>query len=97
MVRLSSENSLDMIELIEIRDEAQKLTLHLRQFRPTLELYYSGDFEVETCDDTGVRSVSPGNRIESLSYLRIDGEGMRVEVGVQGVGVVAAELTRPVA
>ena len=95
MVRLSGESSIDMIELIEIRESNQTLNLHLRQFRSSLELYYSGDFELAVCDDQGVRFESPGNRIESLSYLRLDGGGMRVEVGLVGGVVVGADLRKP--
>ena len=95
MVRLSSKDDLDMIELIEIRQEDAGLALHLRQFRPTLELYYSGDFKVEFCDERGVRFVAPGDRIESLSYLRQGDAGMRVEVGITGGLVVGADLLRP--
>ena len=94
MVRLSSEHSLDMIELIEIRQTDATLALHLRQFRPSLELYYSGDFEAEFCDERGVRFIAPGDRIESLSYLQQE-SGMRVEVGIRGGIVVSADLARP--
>ena len=95
MVRLSSESSIDMIELIEIREINQKLSLHLRQFTSGLEAHYSGDFELAVCDHQGVRFESPGNRIESLSYLKADGGGMRVEVGIVGGVVVGADLNRP--
>ena len=95
MVRLSSEHSLDMIELIEIRQSDGVLALHLRQFRPSLELYYSGDFEAEFCGEQGVRFVAPGDRIESLSYIKQEETGMRVEVGIMGGIVVSADLGRP--
>ena len=95
MVRLSGEAGVDVIELIEIREQDGTLHLHLRQFRSSLDLYHTGDFSLDSCDASGVRFVDPGSRIESLSYLRLGEEGMQVAVGITGGMVVTADLHRP--
>ena len=95
MVRLGSETTVDMIELIAIRQRGNSLTLHLRQFGPDLSLRHSDDMSLALCDEHSVRFVSPGAAIEALAYTQLDGDGMLVEVTVAGGAVLAAELRRP--
>ncbi len=94
MVRLGSADSVDMIELIAIREVGETLVLHLRQFGPDLALRHSDDMRLSACDARSVSFVSPGAAIEGLAYTLLDDQTMRVEVTITGGTVLGAELRR---
>ena len=95
MIRLGSETTVDMIELIAIRQNGDSLVLHLRQFGPDLSLRHSDDMALAHCGEGAVRFVSPGAAIEALAYTQQGDDGMLVEVTVTGGSVLAAGLQRP--
>ncbi len=94
MVRLGSADSVDMIELIAIREVGETLVLHLRQFGPDLSVRHTDDMRLDACDAQSVSFVSPGAAIEGLAYTRLDDQTMRVEVTITGGTVLAADLSR---
>ena len=95
MIRLTSAESTDMVELIVIREEADSLVLHLRQFSPALELRLTQDMPLAAITADSVTFKAPdGSAIPFLAYRRIDDEQMEVDVTVAGGQVLTAQLER---
>ena len=95
MVRLCSAQTVDMIELIAIREVDNSLLLHLRQFTPELTIVRDQNMPLAWITGDGVKFDAPGEGIEGLAYHKQDNGGMRVEVTVAGGAVLAASLQRP--
>ena len=100
MIRLSSPEGVQMIELIvirEVHDEGDKdsLMLHLRQFSPALELRTSQDMQLK---DMGLHSVSfvanEGESIKQLAYTLAEPDQLKVEVTTATGDVLTARLQR---
>ncbi len=94
MVRLSSASAIDLIELISIREEADSLQLHLRQFTPKLELVRSQEMALDALEDKYARFVAPDAGIEALTYRQPEAEYLYVDVTLKGGMVVTAQLKR---
>ena len=100
MIRLSSPEGVQMIELIVIREvpvfEGENtLVLHLRQFSPALELRASQDMQLQHISTQSVSFVadaSPG--IKQLAYTRIAQDHLKVALTV-GTGDVFTVNLRP--
>ena len=98
MIRLTSPEGVQMIELIVIREvrvlEGENtLALHLRQFSPALELRASQDMQLQDISSQSVSFVaedSPG--IKQLAYTRIAQDHLKVEVTVVTGDVFSANL-----
>ena len=99
MVRLCGPEAVNMIELIAIREEADSLLLHLRQFNPELSIVRDQNMPLDTITESSVKFIAPGEGIEALGYYQEadeqGAEGMRVEVTVTGGVVLSAHLQRP--
>ena len=88
MIRLSSPEGVQMIELIVIREvrvaEGEStLALHLRQFSPALELRASQDMQLQDISTQSVSFVADASSgIKKLAYTRIAQNHLKVEVTV---------------
>jgi hypothetical protein len=86
MIRLSSPEGVQMIELIVIREVGvfegeNTLALHLRQFSPALELRSSQDMQLQAISTQSVSFVSDeSSGIKQLAYKRIAHDHLKVEV-----------------
>ena len=86
MIRLSSPEGVQMIELIVIREVRvsegnNTLALHLRQFSPALELRARQDMELQDISPQSVSFFADANSdIKQLSYTRITQDQLRVEL-----------------
>ena len=98
MIRLSSPEGVQMIELIVIREVRvsegkNTLTLHLRQFSPALELRVRQDMELQDISTQSVSFVADANSgIKQLSYTRIAQDQLKVEVTVDTGDVFRVNL-----
>jgi hypothetical protein len=98
MIRLSSPEGVQMIELIVIREVLvsegkNTLILHLRQFSPTLELRASQDMQLQDISTQSVSFVSDeSSGIKKLVYTRIAQDHLKVEVTVVTGDVFTANL-----
>lgn len=95
MVRLMTATETLMIELLVIREDAQSLVLHLRQFSPALETRLAQDMPLSAID---VGQVSfdgpPDSNIPKLAYRSIDQQTMEVDVTTGNGAVLTASLQR---
>ena len=66
MIRLTSETSTNMVELIVIREENDSLILHLRQFSPALELRLAQDMPLKELSARPSRSQVPRARPSNI-------------------------------
>jgi len=95
MVRLKTATQTLMIELIVIREDAQSLVLHLRQFSPALEERLAQDMPVTAVGADRVCFQAPtGSKIAQLEYRRIDEQTMEVDVTTGDGAVLTAALRR---
>jgi len=95
MVRLKTATQTLMVELIVIREEAQSLVLHLRQFSPALEERLAQDMPVAAIGADHVRFRAPADsKIPQLEYRRIDEQTMEVDVTTADGTVLTAALQR---
>jgi hypothetical protein len=98
MIRLSSPEGVQMIELIVIREvrvfEGENtLVLHLRQFSPALELRASQDMQLQDISTQSVSFVSDeSSGIKKLVYTRIAQDHLKVEVTVVTGDVFSVNL-----
>ena len=98
MIRLSSAEGVQMIELIVIRevpvfDGENTLALHLRQFSPALELRASQDMLLQDISTQSVSFVSDeGSGIKQLAYTRIAQDHLKVEVTAVTGDVLSVNL-----
>ena len=97
MVRLSTPEGVQMIELIAIRAvrlEAgeNSLVLHLRQFSPTLELHNSQDMRQEMAEGSVSFVADEGAAIQKLSYTRTAQDHIKAEVTMANGDVYTALL-----
>ena len=98
MIRLSSPEGVQMIELIVIREVRvsvgeNTLVLHLRQFSPGLEARAGQDMELQDISTQSVSFVADANSgIKQLSYTRIAQDQLRVEVTVVTGDVFSVNL-----
>ena len=94
MVRLSTGERVDMVELITIREDDGTLVLHVRQFSPSLELRLAQDMPLERLGVGVARFVAPdGAAIPVVEYQR-DGDDLRVAVTLGNGATLTAELER---
>ncbi len=95
MIRLTSETSTNMVELIVIREENDSLILHLRQFSPALELRLAQDMPLNELSAQTVTLAGPeGAAIKYLAYRNLGSERMEVDVTTADDTVLTAGLTR---
>ena len=95
MIRLTSETSTYMVELIVIREENDSLILHLRQFSPALELRLAQDMPLKELSAQTVTFAGPeGAAIKYLAYRNLGSERMEVDVTTADDTVLTAGLTR---
>ena len=98
MIRLSSPEGVQMIELIVIREVRvsegnNTLALYLRQFSPGLEARAGQDMELQDISTQSVSFVADANSgIKQLSYTRIAQDQLRVEVTVVTGDVFSVNL-----
>ena len=98
MIRLSSPEGVQMIELIVIREvrvsEGEKtLVLHLRQFSPALELRASQDMKLLDISTESVSFVADASSgIKQLAYTRTAEDHLKVEVTVVTGDVLSVDL-----
>ncbi|MCZ6503431.1 MAG: DUF6265 family protein [Gammaproteobacteria bacterium] len=98
MIRLSTPEGVQMIELIVIRevqvaDGEDSLMLHLRQFSPALELRTSLDMQRQAIAAQSVSFVADESAaIEQLTYTRMAQDHLRVEVTLATGEVFTAHL-----
>jgi hypothetical protein len=93
MVRLSSANGIDTIELIVIREADDTLVLHLRQFSPSLELRLAQDMPLATLEGQSVSFLAePGAVIKAVGYRQEAADQLMVDVTIVDGTVVTAEL-----
>ena len=98
MIRLSTPQGVQMIELIVIRevqvaDGRDNLVLHLRQFSPALELRNRQDMQRQAITARSVSFVTDGSAgIQQLSYTLVAQDHLRVEVSFANGDVVTAHL-----
>ena len=98
MIRLSSPEGVQMIELIVIREvrvaEGEStLALHLRQFSPALELRSSQDMQLQDISKQSVSFVGDESAgIKQLAYTRIAQDHLKVEVTVVTGDVFSVNL-----
>ena len=98
MIRLSSPEGVQMIELIVIREVRvsegnNTLALHLRQFSPGLEARARQDMELQDISTQSVSFVADSNSgIKQLSYSRIAQDQLKVEVTVDTGDVFRVNL-----
>ena len=98
MIRLSTPEGVQMIELIVIREvrvfEGENtLVLHLRQFSPALELRASQDMQLQDISTQSVSFVSDeSSGIKKLVYTRIAQDHLKVEVTVVTGDVFSVNL-----
>ena len=88
-----------MIELLAIREQANGLILHLRQFSPDLQLVTNQDMPLLSIEPTRGREqvtfAGPADgTIPKLRYAALDPQTMEVQVTTADHTVVAAKLTR---
>ncbi len=96
MIKLTTDDGVQMLELAVIRDLGDTLVLHLRQFSPELELRTDQDMTLDEIGDGFVTFVAKeGANIPKLAYKMTSDAGLRVEVTLITGDVVAAELHRP--
>jgi hypothetical protein len=94
MALLTDASGVDMVELIVIRAHDDTLTLHLRQFSPTLELRTEQNMHLANLDDGSVTFALEGARIEQLKYSLVAKDRMNVELTFTGGGQITAEFER---
>ncbi len=95
MVRLMTDTQTLMIELIVIREEAQSLVLHLRQFSPALEERLTQDMPItDLAPDHVSFRASADSHITQLTYRRTDDQTMEVDVTTGDGTVLTAALRR---
>lgn len=95
MVRLMTATETLMIELIVIREEAQSLVLHLRQFSPALEVRLAQDMPLTAISASEVSFQGPeGSGIPQLAYRRMNDQTMEVDVTTGDGTVLTAALQR---
>ena len=98
MIRLSSPEGVQMIELIVIREVRvsegnNTLALHLRQFSPALELRARQDMELQDISTQSVSFVADANSgIKKLAYTRVGQDQLKVEVTVVTGDVFSVNL-----
>ena len=97
MVRLSTPEGVQMIELIAIREVRleggeDSLVLHLRQFSPTLELRNSQDMRQEVVEGSLSFVADEGAAIQKLSYTRTAQDHLKAEVTAANGDVYTALL-----
>lgn len=84
-----------MVELIVIREEAQSLVLHLRQFSPSLETRLTQDMPLLTIGTDHASFQGPADSsITKLGYRAIDARTMEVDVTIGNGTVLTASLQR---
>ncbi len=95
MVRLMTATETLMIELIVIREDAQSLVLHLRQFSPALEPRLAQDMPLSAIGDGQVSFLGPqDSNITNLAYRSIDKQTMEIDVTTGAGDVLTASLQR---
>lgn len=94
MALLTDAGGVDMVELIVIRAHDDTLTLHLRQFSPTLELVTDQNMRLTDLDDRSVTFALDGARIEQLKYSLVAKDRMNVDLTFTGGVRITAEFTR---
>ena len=98
MIRLSSPEGVQMIELIVIREVRvsegkNTLTLHLRQFSPGLELRARQDMRLQDISTQSASFFADANSgIKQLSYTRVAQDQLKVEVTVVTGDVFSVNL-----
>jgi hypothetical protein len=98
MIRLSTAEGVQMIELVVIRevqvaDGKGGLMLHLRQFSPTLELRASQDMQRQAKAAQSVSFVGDENAaIQQLTYTRMAQDHLKAEVTAANGDVFTAHL-----
>lgn len=96
MIRLTTDEGVQMLELAVIREVEGSLVLHLRQFSPELELRTDQNMRLEEIGEGFVTFIADeGASIPRLAYKLTAPGQMRVEVTIITGDVVAAELHRP--
>ncbi|MFT7221975.1 MAG: hypothetical protein ACI8Z1_003598 [Candidatus Azotimanducaceae bacterium] len=96
MIRLTTDEGVQMLELAVIRELEGTLVLHLRQFSPALELSTDQNMRLGEIGEGFVTFVADeGASIPKLAYTLTAPGRMRVEVTIVTGDVVAAELHRP--
>lgn len=95
MALLTDANGVDMVELIVIRAHDDTLTLHLRQFSPTLELRTEQNMQLLDLADDAVTFGLEGAQITQLKYSLVAPDRMNVELTFTGGGQITAEFNRP--
>lgn len=98
MIRLSTPEGVQLIELIVIRevqgaDGEASLMLHLRQFTPTLELHASQDMQRQAAAAQSVSFVADESAaIRQLTYTRVAQDHLKAEVTTANGDVFTAHL-----
>lgn len=95
MVRLYTPTETIMIELIAIREQADSLVLHLRQFSPALEIRLTQDMPLVEMSDGHVAFQGPtDSNIPKLTYRSMGERTMEVDVTTASGAVLTASLSR---
>lgn len=98
MIRLSSPDGVQMIELIVIREVTDEeghpsLMLHLRQYSPALELRTEQDMRLDHIAEGQVRFIAEGDAsVPALAYELLGPGHLQVHVTIVTGDVVSAEL-----
>lgn len=98
MIRLSTRQGVQMIELIVIRevelaDGEDSLVLHLRQFSPTLELRTSQDMSLQAIAVQSVSFVAEDSAaIHQLTYTLVAKDHLAVDVSFANGEAFTAHL-----
>jgi len=98
MIRLSSPDGVQMIELIVIREVTDEegnpsLMLHLRQYSPALELRTDQDMRLDHIAEQQVSFVAVGEpTVPRLAYELLGPGHLQVQVTIVTGDVVSAEL-----
>jgi hypothetical protein len=98
MIRLSSPDGVQMLELIVIREVTDEegdpsLMLHLRQYSPTLELRTEQDMKLDHIAEHEVSFVAVGEpSVPRLVYELLGPDHIQVHVTIVTGDVVSAEL-----
>lgn len=100
MIRLSSPDSIQMLEFIVVREVTGKngektLMLHLRQFGEAMDLRTNQEMLLETQSGHAVTFVADeGASVKQLDYTLTGDNQLKVDVTVATGDVVSAELNR---
>ena len=94
MVRLSTSDEVQVLELIAIRAFDASLKLHLRQFTADLNLFTNLDMSLRTISDESVTFGCDDGNIRGLGYTLTGEREMRVDVTIASGDVLSAHLTR---